>query len=193
MNEQQSADQVWAIELHGIEPISDQDRHGRPFELFWVWFAANIGILGIVYGAILTAFGLNLWQSALVALAGSAGSFLLVGVLERGRQVGWRAQPDALASSLRRTRQPGTHAAQLDQPRRLGDDQRHHRDLCAAWPTRSLRPAAQILSGPLSASSLIALLVVAAGLLGHATLVWIRASGHLDLRPAYAGDSDLSD
>src|SRR5579864_3375713 len=71
MNEQQlqpQADRAWAIESYGIEPIADSDRHGRPFELFWVWFAANIGILGIVYGGILTAAGLNLWQSILVAL-----------------------------------------------------------------------------------------------------------------------------
>src|SRR5271165_6175013 len=81
MSEQRFADEVWAIELRGIEPIADQDRHGRPSELFWIWFAANIGILGIVYGAILSAAGLNLWQSALVAVAGSAGSFLLVGAL----------------------------------------------------------------------------------------------------------------
>src|SRR5215467_16194987 len=81
MNEQRSADQVWAVELQGIEPVLDEDRHGTPFELFWIWFAANIGILGIVYGAILTAAGLNLWQSALVALVAPLVSFALVGVL----------------------------------------------------------------------------------------------------------------
>ena len=96
MNERRSADQVWAIELHGIEPVSDQDRHGRPFELFWVWFAANIGILGIVYGAILSAAGLNLLQSALVALAGSAGSFLLVGVLSAAGK--WGGAPSLTLS-----------------------------------------------------------------------------------------------
>src|ERR1700740_2168241 len=78
---QPEADRVWAIELHGIEPIADQERHGTPFELFWVWFAANIGILGIVYGGILAASGLNLWQSLLVALLAPVLSFLLVGAL----------------------------------------------------------------------------------------------------------------
>src|SRR5258708_70855 len=75
------ADRAWAIEMYGIEPIADQDRHGKSFELFWVWFAANIGILGIVYGGILTAAGLNLWQSILVALVAPLVSFALVGVL----------------------------------------------------------------------------------------------------------------
>src|SRR5258708_20160979 len=84
MSEQQlqpQADRGWAIEMYGIEPIADQDRHGKSFELFWVWFAANIGILGIVYGGILTAAGLNLWQSILVALVAPLVSFALVGVL----------------------------------------------------------------------------------------------------------------
>src|SRR5437660_7043336 len=80
MSEQRRVDQAWAIELQGIEPIADEERHGRPSELFWVWFAANIGILGIVYGAILSAAGLNLSQSILVALLAPVASFLLVGV-----------------------------------------------------------------------------------------------------------------
>src|SRR5438309_1388523 len=78
---QPEADQVWSIELHGIDPISDNERHGSPFELFWIWFAANIGILGVVYGGILASAGLNLWQSIFVALVGCVGSFILVGVL----------------------------------------------------------------------------------------------------------------
>src|SRR5258708_25763931 len=78
---QPAADRVWSIELHGIEPIGDQERHGTPLELFWVWFAANLGILGIVYGGILATSGLNLWQSLLVALVAPVLSFLLVGAL----------------------------------------------------------------------------------------------------------------
>ncbi|HAT44420.1 MAG TPA: allantoin permease, partial [Ktedonobacter sp.] len=76
-----ASDQVWSIELNGINPIADEERHGSPFELFWVWFASNVGILGIVYGAILFSAGLNLWQSVFVALVASAISFALVGVL----------------------------------------------------------------------------------------------------------------
>lgn len=83
MHEQEhpQSDRAWAIEKHGIKPIGENDRHGTSFELFWVWFAANIGILGIVYGGILAVSGLNLWQSLLVALVAPAASFALVGVL----------------------------------------------------------------------------------------------------------------
>jgi hypothetical protein len=50
--------------LNGINPIQREERHGSPLELFWIWFAANIGILGVVCGAqYLAGNGLNLWQS----------------------------------------------------------------------------------------------------------------------------------
>lgn len=55
-----ATDRPWSIERHGIEPIPDEDRHGSAIELFWVWCAGNIGILGLVFGAILAAAKLNL-------------------------------------------------------------------------------------------------------------------------------------
>jgi NCS1 family nucleobase:cation symporter-1 len=73
---------VLTIETRGIEPVPDHERHGRPVGLFWMWFGANMGILGITLGAILVTFsGLNVAQSLLVALIGAAFSFLLVGLL----------------------------------------------------------------------------------------------------------------
>ncbi len=173
MSEQRFADEVWAIELRGIEPIADQDRHGRPSELFWIWFAANIGILGIVYGAILSAAGLNLWQSALVAVAGSAGSFLLVGALSVAGV--WGGAP-----SLTLSRAPfGTLG-------NLGPTLLSWLSL-VGWETISVITAAYALLGLLAIWGLpgdtlwivvslvvVSLLVVAAGLLGHATLVWIQ-------------------
>ncbi len=172
-NERRSADQVWTIELHGIEPVSDQDRHGRPFELFWVWFAANIGILGIVYGAILSAAGLNLLQSALVALAGSAGSFLLVGVLSAAGK--WGGAPSLTLSRAPFGIRGNLGPALLSWISLVG------------WETISVITATYALLGLLAIFGLppdtlvtiisliaVSLLVVAAGLLGHATLVWIQ-------------------
>lgn len=76
-----SADRPWVPETYGIGAVDDGDRHGRAVDLLWVWLAANIGIIGIVYGAVVAALGLDLVQALLVALAGSAGSFVFVGVL----------------------------------------------------------------------------------------------------------------
>jgi NCS1 family nucleobase:cation symporter-1 len=76
------SDRPWSIETNGIEPIAEEERHGRPFELFWIWCAANIGILDITYGAYLVTFyGLNLTQAILVLIAGTVLSFLLVGFI----------------------------------------------------------------------------------------------------------------
>src|SRR5262249_48893255 len=56
------------------------ERHGSAAELFWVWCGANIGIVGIVYGAVILAFGMSFWQALLVAALGAL-SFVVVGVL----------------------------------------------------------------------------------------------------------------
>jgi NCS1 family nucleobase:cation symporter-1 len=79
---QPESDRVWSIERNGIEPIPESERHGRPSDLFWVWAAANISILGISYGTYLPAFySLNLWQALLAGLLGTGVSFLLVGFI----------------------------------------------------------------------------------------------------------------
>ena len=79
---QPETDRAWSVEMNGINPIGREQRHGRPFELFWIWFASNVGILGVVYGAgYLTGNGLNLWQSLVVGLIATALSFLFVGLL----------------------------------------------------------------------------------------------------------------
>src|SRR5260370_29346640 len=82
MPEQQPiSDRVWSIETNGINPIIDDDRHGQPLELFWVWFVAGLSIISVIFGGILSAVGLNFWQSVLVTLVALARSFRLVAVL----------------------------------------------------------------------------------------------------------------
>lgn len=75
------ADRPWAVETHGIDAVPDADRHGRAVDLFWIWLAADLGIVGVVYGAVLATLRLDLAQAAAVAVVGTAGSFLLVGAL----------------------------------------------------------------------------------------------------------------
>lgn len=80
--------EAWKVESTGIDRVPDAEQTGRPIELFWIWSAANIGILGVVYGAIIVGFGLSFLQSVLAALFGVA-SFVLVGLTsfagKRGR------------------------------------------------------------------------------------------------------------
>jgi len=79
-----------ALETRGIEPVPLDERTGRPSQLFWVWFAANISILGLPLGATLVAVqGLTVWQAVLVAAVGSVGSFAIVGAVSiAGRRGG---------------------------------------------------------------------------------------------------------
>jgi nucleobase:cation symporter-1, NCS1 family len=68
------------IEAHGIDYIPDEERHGRPRDLFAVWAASNMTYLYIVLGGTMVLLGLNVWQSLAVVLAGNA-FWLLVGWL----------------------------------------------------------------------------------------------------------------
>jgi len=88
MTSERSGNEAWRIERNGINRIPVQEQTGRPSELFWIWFAANLGILGLLYGTILVSYHLNFIQSLLAAVL-SAMSFLLVGVLSvSGRNSG---------------------------------------------------------------------------------------------------------
>ncbi len=89
-NHESGSGTLTQIEQRGIEPVPDNERTGEPGALFWVWFAANISILGLPLGATLVAFqALTFWQAILVAIVGSAGSFAVVGVISvAGRRGG---------------------------------------------------------------------------------------------------------
>jgi nucleobase:cation symporter-1, NCS1 family len=77
-----ASDRLWNIETGGIRPILDGERHGKPSEMFWVWFAANMGITALPFGAYLVTFyGLNLVQAIFAAIIGCVLSYALVGLV----------------------------------------------------------------------------------------------------------------
>ncbi|BAJ28014.1 MULTISPECIES: cytosine permease [Kitasatospora] len=59
------------VEAHGIDHIPDEERHGRPRDLFAVWAAPNVSYLNLVVGGTLVLIGLDLWQSLAVIAAGN--------------------------------------------------------------------------------------------------------------------------
>src|SRR4051812_8977356 len=69
------------IETHGIDVIADADRKGRPRQLFFPWFGANVSILGLSYGSFALGFGISFWQALLAGLVGIVFSFLLCGLI----------------------------------------------------------------------------------------------------------------
>src|SRR5580693_8302378 len=69
------------VEMNGINVIAENERKGHPRDLFWPWFAANISILGLSYGAFVLGFGISFWQALIVGVAGIVLSFLACGFI----------------------------------------------------------------------------------------------------------------
>ncbi|WP_022905475.1 cytosine permease, partial [Curtobacterium sp. B18] len=76
-----TAPEVRTVERQGTDVIAESDRKGRPSDLFWPWFAANISVLGLSYGSFVLGFGISFWQATIVSVIGVAFSFLLCGIV----------------------------------------------------------------------------------------------------------------
>ncbi|MCF2705716.1 cytosine permease [Arcanobacterium haemolyticum] len=72
---------AFSIEETGIEVVRDEERKGKPSDLFWPWFAANISVLAVPWGAWILGFGLSFVQAVIIGVIGTILSFLLVGVI----------------------------------------------------------------------------------------------------------------
>jgi purine-cytosine permease-like protein len=70
-----------AVETNGLNVIDDAERKGRPQQLFWPWFGANVSVLGLSYGAFALGFGISFWQAVIAGLVGIVFSFLLCGLI----------------------------------------------------------------------------------------------------------------
>ena len=75
---------VAAIEANGINVIAEDERRGRPSSLFWPWFAANVSVFGVSYGAFILGFGVSFFQATVAAVLGITFSFLLCGIIALG-------------------------------------------------------------------------------------------------------------
>jgi purine-cytosine permease-like protein len=69
------------LETNGINVIAESERKGRPHDLFWPWFAANVSVLGISYGSFVLGFGISFWQAVIVGVVGIVLSFLACGFI----------------------------------------------------------------------------------------------------------------
>lgn len=77
-----------AIELTGIEVVTEAQRTAKPRQLFLPWFASNISVFGMSYGAWVLDFGVSFWQATLVAMVGVVLSFAICGVIALGGKRG---------------------------------------------------------------------------------------------------------
>ena len=68
------------LELNGINVISENERHGKPRNLFWPWMAGNVSLLALSYGSFFLGYGISFWQATAAAILGTVGSFTLVAI-----------------------------------------------------------------------------------------------------------------
>lgn len=70
------------IERKGIEPVADDERHGRPRAAFTIWLGSNVGFTAIVTGAVsTTVFGLGFMQGAIAVSIGCLIGSVFLGLL----------------------------------------------------------------------------------------------------------------
>lgn len=70
-----------AIETHGISPIPEGNRFGRPWRLFSVWFAPNLTMTAVFTGTLAASLGLGFWTGLAAMLAGTVLGSLPVAYL----------------------------------------------------------------------------------------------------------------
>ena len=70
-----------AIETHGITPVPEDNRFGRPWRLFSVWFAPNLTMTAVFTGTLAASLGLGFWTGLAAMLAGTVLGSLPVAYL----------------------------------------------------------------------------------------------------------------
>lgn len=76
------------IEITGIEIVKESERNAKPHHLFLPWFASNISVFGMSYGAWVLGFGISFWQATVVSILGVVLSFAICGVIALGGKRG---------------------------------------------------------------------------------------------------------
>src|SRR3981081_57646 len=78
-SEAEAVDPIFGIEIHGLDPIPAEHRHGEPRELFWTWLGGNFNYVVLASGAFTILFGLNIWQAVAAAVIGSVIGAIVFG------------------------------------------------------------------------------------------------------------------
>ncbi|HZA09042.1 purine-cytosine permease family protein [Mycobacterium sp.] len=85
-----------AVETHGIAPIGEDQRYGRPGRLFTVWFAPNITMTGVFAGTLALELGLGFWLGMLAMVIGTViGSVVVAYLSTWGPRTGTAQLPNS--------------------------------------------------------------------------------------------------
>jgi NCS1 family nucleobase:cation symporter-1 len=73
---------VAAVEPHGIERIDERERHGKPSDLFSLWFAANAETATFAVGILTVAlYGTSFWGALVGIVLGNIAGYAVLGFL----------------------------------------------------------------------------------------------------------------
>lgn len=76
------------IEVVGIEIVKESERTAKPHNLFMPWFASNVSVFGMSYGAWIFDFGISFWQATAITTIGVILSFIFCGIIAIGGKRG---------------------------------------------------------------------------------------------------------
>jgi nucleobase:cation symporter-1, NCS1 family len=92
-------DEVLAIEPHGIEHIPARERHGKPYLMGTIWFAAQINFVTVLIGSLAIVFGLGFWTAVITCLvANIAGALMNSAAVAMGPKLGMPQMPMSRAA-----------------------------------------------------------------------------------------------
>jgi nucleobase:cation symporter-1, NCS1 family len=75
-----SISQTFTIEPKGISHIEQEERHGRPRDLFLMWFATLANVTAVVSGAVIISIGISFSQAVVVIVIGNVLGFASLGI-----------------------------------------------------------------------------------------------------------------
>jgi NCS1 family nucleobase:cation symporter-1 len=76
------ADVFGRVETHGIDPIPDQERHGAPRELGFLWAGAFANYASLFTASLLTTYyGLGVWDGLTATALGTVAAAVILGLL----------------------------------------------------------------------------------------------------------------
>lgn len=70
-----------SVETHGIAPVPEDQRYGRPARMFTVWFAPQVTMTGVFTGTLAIGLGLGFWLGLLAMTIGTVLGSLVVAYL----------------------------------------------------------------------------------------------------------------
>jgi len=89
-NSHKNSASATSVELSTIQPIPLSERHGKPRDLFTIWFGSNIMLLTVITGALaVSIFHLSfLWATVAVLIGNLAGGLFMALHSAQGPQLG---------------------------------------------------------------------------------------------------------